>query len=234
MKSINVFLLLILFACANLSLAQVTNNLVHYDSSVVTLRSFDPVEMDKLKSNSDFDYGENIAAASLWTRFKRWIGNILSLLMRTAANANWVNILIYILVIAGLVYVTLRLLRIDALSLFYRGKKSSLPFVLLEEDIHGMDFDKLISEALEEQAYRLAIRLQFLQALKLLTDHQYIYWQPGKTNHDYLDELNADHLKPGFIELNRYFEFAWYGNFSVNEALYKKVDILYKNWKTSI
>lgn len=234
MKSINIFLLLVLLGGFNHAEAQRSIHPVAYDSSVIDLRSFDQAEVDKLKSDSEFQYGESIAAISLWERFKRWIANMLNLLMRTVSNANWVNLLVYIVVIVGLVYVILRLLRIDALSLFYREKKSSLPFTVLEEDIHGMDFDKLISEALDKQAYRLAIRLQFLQALKLLTDHQYVFWQPGKTNHDYLKELKADHLKAGFTELNHYFEYAWYGNFSVNEALYKKVDLLYKNWKTSL
>jgi hypothetical protein len=233
MKSINIFLLLIFFAFVSQADAQESKHPVAYDSSVVDLRSFDQAEVDNLKSDSDFDYGESVAAINLWERFKRWIANILNLLVRTVSNASWLNLLVYILVIVGLVYVILRLMRIDALSLFYRNKKSSLPYAVLEEDIHGMDFDKLISEALESHEYRLAIRLQFLQALKLLTDHQYVYWQPGKTNHDYLDELKADHLKAGFTELNHYFEYAWYGNFSVNETLYKKVDLLYKDWKTS-
>ncbi len=232
MRGINFFLCVVFFAVVSQADAQDSKRPVAYDSSVVDLRRFNQAEVDNLKSDSDFDYGESVAAINLWERFKRWIANILNLLVRTVSNADWFNLMVYILVIVGLAYVILRLMRIDALSLFYRNKKSSLPYAVLEEDIHGMDFDKLISEALEKHAYRLAIRLQFLQALKLLTDHQYVYWQPGKTNHDYLNELTADHLRQGFTELNHYFEYAWYGNFSINEALYKKVDLLYKNWKT--
>ncbi|HCM77624.1 MAG TPA: DUF4129 domain-containing protein, partial [Cytophagales bacterium] len=65
--------------------------------------------------------------------------------------------------------------------------------------------------------YRNGIRLIFLYALKMLADKQYIQWQAGKTNHDYSDELGAGELKTNYNQLSRYFEYAWYGNFLIEE-----------------
>ena len=204
------------------------------DSSSVQIRPLDKEKVEQLKADPELDYGSGIAAVSLWDRFLRWLNNLISQLITAAGSTNWFGFLIIILVVLGLVYVILRLLRIDALSMFYPGRKEKLLFGKLDEDIHTMDFDALINGALQRKEYRLAIRLLFLQALKLLADRHHIHWRPGKTNHDYLDELQAGELKTGFNELNYYFEYAWYGNFSINEELYRKVDSLYHQWKTSV
>lgn len=204
------------------------------DSSYVEVRSFDQTKLEKLKADPDLDYGRSPAAINLWERFKIWLNNLLSRLLTAVDNANWFNILLTILAIIVVVYVILRLLKVDAFTMFYAGKKAPVTYGLLDEDIHAMDFEKLIREALSKKEFRLAIRLLFLQSLKLLADKNHILWQPGKTNHDYLEELTAQQLKTGFNELNFYFEYAWYGNFTINEGLYRKVDSIFKEWKTNV
>lgn len=226
---VSLFLLSFLFASGQKEVITIP-----YDSSVIHTRSFDQEKLEKLKADPDMDYGRSPAAINLWERFKIWLGRLLFRLLTAVDNANWFNILLTILAIIGLVYVILRLLKVDAFTMFYAGKKAPVAYGVLDEDIHAMDFDKLIREALGRKEFRLAIRLLFLQALKLLADKHHILWQPGKTNHDYLDELTAQQLKTGFNELNFYFEYAWYGNFTVNESLYQKVDSIFKEWKTNV
>ena len=114
------------------------------------------------------------------------------------------------------------------------SKTSAVKYAVLEENIHEMDFDKLVQEALSKKEFRLAIRLTFLHGLKLLSDRQHIYWEPGKTNHDYLDELKAPELKSDFAKLNYYFEWAWYGNFKVSQDTFNHVKDLFNHWKTKI
>jgi hypothetical protein len=127
----------------------------------------------------------------------------------------------------------MRLMNVDPIILL-RKTQAPLKGGVLEEDIHSLDFEKLIREAVQQQQYRLAIRLLFLQALKLLADHHHIHWQPGKTNHDYLEELTDDRLRSGFSELNFYFEYAWYGNFTISPKLFAKVAAVYENWKSTV
>jgi hypothetical protein len=129
----------------------------------------------------------------------------------------------------------MRLLKIDALKMFYgRADKVTINHSIIEENIHEMDFEKLIQEALARKEYRLAIRLLFLHGLKLLADRHHITWEPGKTNHDYLNELTSKELKTGFNELNFYFEYAWYGNFVITDELYNRVTDIFNNWKINI
>lgn len=232
MNSIRTLLLCLFFVALGPVNAQEENTVLP-DSSRIEVRQMDADVLTTLKADPDMDYGRGPSAISLWERFKRWLNRLISSILGAAFSANWFNILVIILSVLALIYVILRLLKVNV-NMFYTGKQAAVPHGVLDEDIHTMDFDKLIQEALQRNEYRLAIRLLFLKSLKLLADKHHILWQPGKTNHDYLNELSAQHLKTGFNELNFYFEYAWYGNFTINEALYKKVDALYNNWKTNV
>lgn len=233
MSSIRIFLIFFTFLFF-VSAAGQEKNKFDYDSSALDIRKFEPSKVEKLKADPEFDYGLSPAAVNLWERFKRWLGNLLANLFEAAASANWFNILIFILVVVGLVYVVMRLLKVDALKMIYGKKTEKLSPGVLDEDIHTMDYENLVEDARQRKEYRLAIRLLFLYALKLLADNHHILWQPGKTNHEYVDELTTQNLKTGFNELSFYFEYAWYGNFSINETLYKKVNNLFINWRANM
>jgi hypothetical protein len=220
MNSIRTLLLCLFFTTLGPLHAQETDTVLP-DSSGVEVRQMDTEVLTTLKADPDLDYGRSPSAINLWERFKRWLNSLINSLIGAAVS------------VVALIYVILRLMKVNV-NMFYTGKQAATPHGVLDEDIHAMDFDKLIQEALQRNEYRLAIRLLFLKSLKLLADKHHILWQPGKTNHDYLNELSTQHLKTGFNELNFYFEYAWYGNFTINETLYKKVDALYNNWKTNV
>lgn len=232
MNSIRTLLLCLFIITLGQLHAQETDTLLP-DSSRIEVRQMDEEVLTTLKADPDMDYGRSPSAINLWERFQRWLNSLINSLIGAAVSANWFNILLIILSVVALIYVILRLMKVNV-NMFYTGKQAATPYGVLDEDIHAMDFDKLIQEALQRNDYRLAIRLLFLKSLKLLADKHHILWQPGKTNHDYLNELSAQNLKTGFNELNFYFEYAWYGNFTINEALYKKVDTLYNDWKTNV
>jgi len=105
---------------------------------------------------------------------------------------------------------------------------------VLDENIHEMDFDKLIEDALMKKDYRGGVRLVFLYSLKMLSDKNLIHWDQGKTNHDYLDELKQDELRGGFNDLNLYFEYAWYGNFTINAETFAHVQQIFSVWKANL
>jgi hypothetical protein len=204
------------------------------DSTHVEVRQFNQSKIEELKVDPEMDYGRSPAGVSLWERFKRWFRMWLAQLLRTVSTTDWMNVVIVALVLAGVVYLIIWWFKSKDYKMFYSDSAEKLKHGVLHEDIHALDFEKLITEALQRNEYRLAIRLLFLQALKLLADKEHIHWQPGKTNHDYVEELQSGNLKTGFNELSFYFEFAWYGNFSVSETLYQKVNSLFNSWKTNV
>jgi hypothetical protein len=80
----------------------------------------------------------------------------------------------------------------------------------------------------------LATRLVFLHALKILSDKHLIDFNPGKTNHDYVEELSSSDLKTGLNELSFYFDYAWYGNFSISEDQFLKIKNVFSDWKNKV
>jgi len=206
-----------------------------YDSSAVEIRSFDENAINEHKEDATFDYGVKPSAElSLWERFKIWLNKILQSIFYFGTEKPIGKIIIYILLAAGLIYAAYKLSTIHSSKGFYGQRNAGLDFDLHQEDIHEMDFEKLINEAVAEKNYRLAIRLVYLFALKQLADKQLIDWQPGKTNHDYADELQASQLKPEFNELSYYFDYAWYGDFAVDQSLFEKVRSTFNQWKSKI
>lgn len=206
------------------------------DSAVVELRRYSEDKLASLKEDPELSYGYTQARMTLWDAFWQWFWyQLRDLFQEGEGSPQWDQLILFVLFAAALVYAIIRLLKFNTLRIFYGEKdKKPLEHAIEEEDIHEMDFDTLMKEATAAGNYRLAVRLLYLWALKLLTDANHVNWEPGKTNHDYLAELRGSDLKTGFRQLSYYFEHAWYGNFSVTPDLYKKVSRLFNDWKTTL
>lgn len=81
-----------------------------------------------------------------------------------------------------------------------------------EEDIHELDLDQLLREALESKNYKNAIRARFLILLKGLSEDDMITWSIEKTNREYLRELRAHSDLSLLREAFNSFDIAWYGD----------------------
>lgn len=206
------------------------------DSSVITKKSFDENQLQRLKSDPNLNYKQApTVAESLWDRLMAWIGQFIDDLFQGATTTNLGRILLYVLAIVLIIVIIMMLLKVDALKVFYSGAdKGKMNYTVFHENIHEMDFEKLIREATEKGEYRLGVRLIFLYALKTLADKQLIDFQAGKTNHDYVEELAAKELKTGLNELSFYFDYAWYGGFSIDKTTFSKVEDVFKSWKGKV
>jgi Domain of unknown function (DUF4129) len=206
------------------------------DSSIIQSRSFDKKVLEELRSDDDFDYKQPpTVAESVWDRFILWLDQIFGWILRSAVGTDWGRVFMYALGLVVLIVIVMMVLKVDALRVFYSGAdKGSLNYQAFQENIHEMNFEKLIQDALDKKEYRNGVRLTFLYALKLLSDKQHVDWRPGKTNHDYMEELKKADLKIGFNELSFYFDYAWYGEFNVNEAMYQRVHSIFDTWRKKI
>ena len=90
------------------------------------------------------------------------------------------------------------------------------------------DFSKLISMALASKNYRLAIRYQYLQLLQKMSLKGIIEFTPDKTNHEYVTELAGKSYKKDFAAITLQYEYAWYGEFEIDEHTYEKVQQEFK------
>jgi len=206
------------------------------DSSEIITRSADTEELQRLKSDPALQYKEPpTIAESLWDRFILWLRQLISSIFESAVTTDWGRVLVYVVGLILLVVLIMAILRVNAFKVFSSGDGvSTYRYNALDDNIHDMDFDKLIDDAMSKKDYRLGVRLVFLYALKMLSDKDHIHWDHGKTNHDYMEELKMAELKPGFNDLNYYFEYAWYGNFNINAEMFNHVQDIFKTWRANI
>lgn len=206
------------------------------DSLKIDVRGFNPEKLSDLKSDSSLQYKEPpTIAESLWDRLMLWLRQLFASLFQNAITTDWGRVFAYVVGILVIIIIMMMILKVNAFKIFYSGQGANLmAHSILDENIHEMDFDKLIQEAVAQGDYRKAIRLLFLNSLKMLADKNFIHWEQGKTNHDYLTELKTPDLKAGFNELNFYFEYAWYGNFTINHEMFLKVQHVFSDWRRKI
>lgn len=112
-------------------------------------------------------------------------------------------------------------------GLFVHSRKGTLPYTVEEDTIYGVDFEKGISVALSRRDYREAVRLLYLQTLKLLSDEKRIDWQFYKTPTQYIYEVKT----PAFKQLTNQFLRVRYGNFEATEALFSTMQSLQEEIK---
>jgi hypothetical protein len=110
-------------------------------------------------------------------------------------------------------------------GLFGRKKKEQLDYELEDDNIYGIDFDTAIAEALKRQDYREAVRLRYLQTLKMLTECGSIDWQLHKTPTQYTYECSDE----DFLRMTRHFLRIRYGNFEATPEIYENVVAAYSS-----
>lgn len=205
------------------------------DTMAVVARDVDEETLRKLKEDPELQYGvESTVAESLWQRFWRWVGDWIESILRAATTTNLGRLFAYFFLLAALIVAVLMILKVNAYRMLFGAGASAVPHSTFDENIHEMDFERLIRDAVSQQDFRLAVRLVFLHALKMLSDNHHIHWVQGKTNHDYLAELSAGDIKNGFSELNFFFEYAWYGHFDITDGVYARVKGTFDEWRQKL
>ena len=213
MKRCLFFLLLIVNSVSLLSQTKLKR-----DSAYLEPRSFNNNALKELKNNKDFQYNKSVEPhQSLWDKFWDWIWYKVRQLLSTKGGRTTVWSLLIILAIAVITFFVIRITGMDRNSLFGRSSKGLQKYTLSHQDIHLISFEDEIEEAMSNGNFRLATRLQYLQALKTLSDKGYINWQINKTNTDYLAETSDKPFNDMFTILTFNFEYIWYGEKQVNK-----------------
>ena len=95
--------------------------------------------------------------------------------------------------------------------------------------VAGRNFDTAIAKAKAEKNYRFAIRYLYLQLLQRLSANGAIEFAADKTNTEYVRELTGKPYKEEVAALTMYYEYAWYGEFGIDEDKYSKIESRYRN-----
>ena len=98
----------------------------------------------------------------------------------------------------------------------------------IEDNLHEVNLEDLLKEALLAKNYRIALRLNFLIIIKLLSQSNKITWAKEKTNWEYYTELQDKLLADQFKEVILSFESFWYGEHPLNEYHYSLAEPVYQ------
>ena len=101
-------------------------------------------------------------------------------------------------------------------ELFARsGRRKPMEYEVTEDTIYGVDFPSEIKKALENENFREALRLMYLQTLKSLSDYHQIEWQPFKTPTQYTFEFR----QADFKRMTSLFVRVRYGGFDADRDM---------------
>lgn len=199
-------------------------------------RHFSEQTLQELQEDRSMDYALAKADDNWWDRFKRWLGYKISQMLDQASGNGFMDTLFYVFCIGAGIFIVVRFLDIDLSSLLHR-KAAGTTLVVgegLTENIHELNFDTEIQQAVAGEDFRRAVRLLYLASLKQLADGGHIRWEPGKTNQQYQQEVKAAALGASFGRLGYYFEWAWYGDFPVSSATYQEVEQEYQEFSKKL
>lgn len=137
----------------------------------------------------------------------------------------WFNTLLWILIIGVFVAAVIYFLVQNKINIFSKESASSAGEADEEDhdDIFNLSYTKLIHNAEKEKDHRLAVRLMFLQTLKLLSDTNAIQYQPDYTDLHYLQQLNQSKYYNEFFNVMRSYEYVWYGKFAISPERYVSI-----------
>lgn len=201
-------------------------------------RTVSKEKIEQLQNDSDFSYAANYQVeddplARIWN----WIiSSILRIIGSAAQGGPW---RIVFLIIIGLViaYAVVKILGIDpTFGMFYKNRKNNFQKNkgAIIEDISGTDFEAAIKKAYANENYKEVVRYYYLFALNKLDEAEIIRWKKGKTNYEYLYEVQDSAMRENFSSLNYYFEYAIYGEFEVTEVLARSSASLFDKINQSI
>jgi len=215
------FFFMIALFCMHAGLAQ--RGLV-YDSSKIETRAFSPGKIKAYNEDQDFQYNRyKEPPKSFWDRFWAWFWNKIGEILGTEGGSTafkTVFILLAVLVLGFFIY---KLTGMGKAGLFKRNTGDVSGYSITDEDIHSINFDQAIEQAIANNNYRLAVRLLYLQSLKILADKNLINWQLNKTNIAYVQELEGRSYQPFFSNLTLQFESNWYGDMPIEATAFDAV-----------
>ncbi|WP_233266148.1 DUF4129 domain-containing protein [Myroides fluvii] len=200
-------------------------------NSVVNSKKFDTKFKNKYKNNQEFNYVKVEEKVGLFDRIKQaieaWINrNFKQKVGQELGNFYYVVILRVLgFLLFGLViyYLVRAFIQQDIYWLVKKkGKKISALENLTAEDFETTNFEQLVEEALQQQHYRLAIRLYYLWLLQRLQEQQKIKWAPEKTNADYTYEIKEEQEREAFTYLSYLYNNIWYGVHELTAADFAK------------
>ena len=210
------------------------------DQSTITPRSFS--NLKEKYSSEEFNYEQTINHDGLWSRFKQWLIDFTQDIFNLQSSGEASKItdiglkVFYVVIFLLVIYFIVKAVMNNEGSWVF-GKSSTkkiTPVTDIENNIHATDFKSLITEAENNNNFRLAIRYYYLWLLKVLTEAKWIEYDVEKTNSDYQNEILSKTIREEFAYTSYLYNYIWYGEFNVSHEQFGKAKTAFDQFLKSI
>jgi len=96
------------------------------------------------------------------------------------------------------------------------------------------DLESLIRQALQAGNYRLAVRYKYLQTLYKLAAKKMVELAVDKTNYQYVREISNYKYQNEFAALTLNYEYVWYGEFEIEENIYRRIETGFSQFNSKL
>ncbi|MES2810950.1 MAG: DUF4129 domain-containing protein [Bacteroidota bacterium] len=214
---------------------------VMIDHEEIVARKFQPNFKTNYKDTS-FVYEFKTPEKNAWDRFKEWLYDLFKDFFNLADKSKSLNhidtilrVLAALLIIFVIYMIVKAILNKEGSWIFGRNTQAKIiDYTDVEKNIHLVDFKKLVASAIAKDDKRLATRYYYLWLLKKLSDATLIEWHPEKTNTEYSYEIKNQETKENFNYLSYLYNYIWYGEFEITEAIFNKTKEDFEKAITSI
>lgn len=206
--------------------------ILHSDSSAIQPKEPSQSAKDNYYNDDYYKYKEEKKSVNdepdvfdrLWNKF--WNKVMSGFMSKKDGQFNPWSILWFVVFALLIVLVVLRLTNSGVNTIFSGKRKAAekIDATLEDVDIHSIDFEEQIRNAISNNDYRLAVRLWFLRTLKSFSDKELLHWKIDKTNSDYYYELSGTSYQQEFGDVTKVYDYIWYGEFPVDEISYQKAE----------
>lgn len=199
-------------------------------SRQLKVRTLNQEALETYRQQKEFLYKDGTIAKgqSWWSRFWQWLWNWIEDSFGepeedvSTGSSVWKLISIAALV-GAIVFFVMKYMHLE--NIFRKKPETEvISFTESLKNIHEINFEKQIAEAVEKRNFKIAVRLHYLNALKQLNDAGLIAWKPDKPNSVYLHELRDKKYRGPFSVLTRQFEYVWYGDFPLAEQAFVTIN----------
>lgn len=146
---------------------------------------------------------------------------------------KWVKSLFWIFIIGGVAAVVIYFFVTGNINLFTKPSKklNEETEADVAENIFTLNYAAEIEKAENKENFRLAVRLHYLEVLKLLAQQNIISYEADRTDSFYVMQLYNTAYYNSFSILTRQFEFVWYGKMEVRPTLYQHMKTSFDQFK---
>ena len=195
---------------------------------IPALRTVPQKTVDSLKAEDDYWYANAVPERKLPPAAKKETSS------HSLFQQQWFRDLLWLIVLCSFIGVVLWYLAASNILLFRRSAKKIIgdeSEELATDDIFVLDYNKEIAKAETAKNYRLAVRLWYLQTLRDLAEKGLIEYRHGRTNSDYVLQLQENASYRDFFRLTRNFEYTWYGQFDLSAEAYGMMQADFSHFK---